>query len=173
MVSHGANALDPESRRQQPQAAAKRSPGRPRSEQARRAILRSTLRLLKHTGFSDLTIEAIAADAEVGKATVYRWWPNKGALVVDAFASSADRKLRFPDTGSVQRDISMQMNKLSRFFAVHVDTSWPLYSAPDNPTRNCLRHFVPGSYGRADKKLTVRCAEESSAVNCLATLISI
>jgi len=90
---------------------AKRSPGRPRSEHARNAILRSTLRLLQHTGFPDLTIEAIAADAGVGKATVYRWWPNKGALVVDAFASSAAHRLHFPDTGSVYRDMSLQMNQ--------------------------------------------------------------
>jgi len=89
----------------------KRQPGRPRSEQARRAILRSTLNLLQHTGFPDLTIEAIAADAGVGKTTVYRWWPDKGALVVDAFASSTETKLHFPDTGSVYRDMSLQMNQ--------------------------------------------------------------
>jgi AcrR family transcriptional regulator len=89
----------------------KRHPGRPRSEQARRAILRSTLSLLQHTGFPDLTIEAIAADAGVGKTTVYRWWPDKGALVVDAFASSTETKLHFPDTGSVYRDMSLQMNQ--------------------------------------------------------------
>jgi len=87
----------------------KRLPGRPRSEQARRAIFRSTLKLLRRSSFPDLTIEAIAADANVGKATVYRWWPNKGALVVDAFASSAADKLHFPNTGSVYRDISLQM----------------------------------------------------------------
>ncbi len=90
---------------------AKRLPGRPRSEQARQAILRSTLKLLQHTGFPDLTIEAIAADAGVGKATVYRWWPNKGALVVDAFASNTEDKLHFPDTGSVYQDVSLQMNQ--------------------------------------------------------------
>jgi AcrR family transcriptional regulator len=90
---------------------ARRPPGRPRSEQARQAILRSTLSLLQHAGFPDLTIEAIAADAGVGKATVYRWWPNKGALVVDAFASSAEHQLHFPDTGSVYRDMSLQMNQ--------------------------------------------------------------
>jgi len=45
------------------------------SESARRAILRSTLRLLRHTGYNDLSIEGIAGDANVGKATVYRWWP--------------------------------------------------------------------------------------------------
>jgi AcrR family transcriptional regulator len=89
----------------------RRSPGRPRSEQARQAILRSTSRLLQHTGFAELSIEAVAAHAGVGKATVYRWWPDKGALVVDAFASSAEDELHFPDSGSVYKDMSLQMNQ--------------------------------------------------------------
>lgn len=92
----------------------RRTPGRPRSEDARKAILRSTLRLLQETGFPDLSIEAIAADADVGKATVYRWWPNKAALVADAFSSSADEELRFPNTGSVRDDVSTQMKHLVR-----------------------------------------------------------
>ena len=56
-----------------------------------------------------MSIEAIAADASVGKTTVYRWWPTKGALVADAFAESADDELRFPNTGSVYNDIRQQM----------------------------------------------------------------
>jgi AcrR family transcriptional regulator len=94
----------------------KRSPGRPRSEQARVAILRSALKLLGENGFSDLTIEAVAARARVGKATVYRWWPNKAALIADAFASSATRKLHFPDTGSLRTDMSQQMRQLVKVF---------------------------------------------------------
>jgi AcrR family transcriptional regulator len=95
---------------------AKRSPGRPRSEQARLSILRSALQLLGKNGFSDLTIEAVAAHANVGKATVYRWWPNKAALTADAFASSTTRKLHFPDTGSVRTDMSQQMRQLIKIF---------------------------------------------------------
>ena len=94
----------------------KRPPGRPRSEHARQAILRSTMNLLQDTGFDDLTIEAIAADAGVGKATVYRWWPSKGALVVDAFASGTESQLHFPDTGSVYRDVSFQMRRAVAIF---------------------------------------------------------
>jgi AcrR family transcriptional regulator len=94
----------------------KRAPGRPRSEQARVAILRSTLKLLAKNGFSDLTIEAVAAHAGVGKATVYRWWPNKAALITDAFASSTARKLHFPDTGSVYSDMSQQMRQVVKIF---------------------------------------------------------
>jgi AcrR family transcriptional regulator len=94
----------------------KRSPGRPRSEQARLSILSSTLKLLGENGFSELTIEAVAAHASVGKATVYRWWPNKAALIADAFASSTTRKLHFPDTGSVRTDMSQQMRQLVKIF---------------------------------------------------------
>ena len=92
----------------------KRSPGRPRCERARQAILGSTLHFLerKGNGFDDLTIEHVAEQANVGKATVYRWWPNKAALVADAFASSVTQKLRFPDTGSVGKDMSQQMQQL-------------------------------------------------------------
>jgi AcrR family transcriptional regulator len=80
------------------------------------AILRSALKLLGENGFSDLTIEDVAAHATVGKATVYRWWPNKAALIADAFASSATRKLHFPDTGSVYTDMSQQMRQLIKIF---------------------------------------------------------
>ncbi|MGA2415448.1 MAG: TetR/AcrR family transcriptional regulator [Candidatus Sulfotelmatobacter sp.] len=94
----------------------KRAPGRPRSEQARSAILRSTLQLLGKNGFSDLTIEDVSAHAGVGKTTVYRWWPNKAALIADAFASSTTRKLHFPDTGSLRTDMSQQMRQLVKIF---------------------------------------------------------
>jgi AcrR family transcriptional regulator len=94
----------------------KRPPGRPRSEQARLAILRSTLKLLEENGFSDLTIEDVAARAAAGKATVYRWWPNKAALIADAFASSTTRKLHFPDTGSVRTDMRQQMRQVIKVF---------------------------------------------------------
>jgi AcrR family transcriptional regulator len=95
----------------------KRPPGRPRSEESRQSILRSTLKLLEQQGgFSELSIEAIAADANVGKTTVYRWWPTKAALVADAFSTSSEEELQFPNTGSVQRDMSLQMRRLIRVF---------------------------------------------------------
>ncbi len=97
--------------------AGKRAPGRPRSEESRQSILSSTLKLLKQEGgFPDLSIEAIAADANVGKTTVYRWWPTKAALVADAFSASAEQELQFPDTGSVQTDMTLQMRRLIRVF---------------------------------------------------------
>jgi len=94
----------------------KRPPGRPRSEQARLAILRSTLKILGDKGFSGFAIEDVADHAGVGKATVYRWWPNKGALIADAFASDTTRKLHFPDTGCIDTDMSRQMRRLIKIF---------------------------------------------------------
>jgi AcrR family transcriptional regulator len=94
----------------------KRPPGRPRSEQARVAILRTTLKVLAESGFSNLTIEEVSERAGVGKATVYRWWPNKAALIADAFATSTVSKLHFPDTGSVDTDMSQQMRQLIKVF---------------------------------------------------------
>jgi AcrR family transcriptional regulator len=95
----------------------KRPPGRPRSEESRQSILRSTLKLLKQNGgFAELSIEAIAADANVGKTTVYRWWPTKAGLVADAFMASAEQELQFPDTGSVKKDLTLQMRRLIRIF---------------------------------------------------------
>jgi AcrR family transcriptional regulator len=95
-------------------AGGKRPPGRPRSEQARQAIFRSTLDLLRRMGFAELCIETIAHQAGVGKTTVYRWWPSKAALVADAFLSSAEEELRFPDTGSVRHDMRLQIRQLIR-----------------------------------------------------------
>jgi AcrR family transcriptional regulator len=94
----------------------KRPPGRPRSEKARLAILQTTLKLLSEIGFADFTIEEVAERAEVGKATVYRWWPDKSALIADAFASSITSRLHFPDTGSVYTDMSRQMRQLIKVF---------------------------------------------------------
>jgi AcrR family transcriptional regulator len=99
-----------------PKSVKKRTPGRPRSEEARAAILTSTLELLEEVGFVELKIEAVAARAGVGKTTIYRWWPNKAVLVADSFMSSVIRETRFPDTGSVREDLRAQMQRLAGIF---------------------------------------------------------
>jgi AcrR family transcriptional regulator len=64
---------------------ARRVGGRPRSEAARRAILRASLVLLRRHGISGVTAEAVAERAKVSKATLYRWWPCAAATAMDAF----------------------------------------------------------------------------------------
>ena len=69
------------------QAARLRRAGRPRSEQADRAIIKAALEVFAESGPHGLCIEQVAAKAGVGKATIYRRWANKEALLVDAVAT--------------------------------------------------------------------------------------
>ena len=64
--------------------------GRRRSERSHQAIITATRELLVERGYPDVTIEGIAARAGVGKQTIYRWWPSRAALVLEAYLSSAD-----------------------------------------------------------------------------------
>jgi AcrR family transcriptional regulator len=75
-----------------------RRPGRPRSEQAKHAIIEATLDLFAEQGFEGVCVEAVAARAGVGKATIYRRWPNKEELLLAAFGSL---KSPYPDPKGV------------------------------------------------------------------------
>jgi AcrR family transcriptional regulator len=97
-----------------PPISALRTRGRPRSEAARAAILRAAIELLQENGFSALSVDAIAGRAGVGKATIYRWWPNKAAVVMDAFLADTAPEMPFPDTGSAREDLRRQMRAVIR-----------------------------------------------------------
>lgn len=68
-----------------PATADKQPLGRPRSEATRRQILESTIKLLQEKSIQAISIEAIAREAGVSKATIYRWWDSKALVVIDAF----------------------------------------------------------------------------------------
>ncbi|MGK4581160.1 TetR/AcrR family transcriptional regulator [Kitasatospora sp. HPMI-4] len=79
-----------------------------RSERSRQAILTAAAELATELGYAKLTIEAIAARAGVGKQTIYRWWPSKGAVVFDAFLAANENEagsLDLPDTGDLAADL--------------------------------------------------------------------
>jgi AcrR family transcriptional regulator len=79
--------------------------GRPRDEASRQAILHAASDLLEERGYLQLTIEEIAAAAGVGKPTIYRWWPSKAELVIEAYLSRADARLSMPDSGRLDADL--------------------------------------------------------------------
>ena len=76
-----------------------------RSDRAHQAILQASLELLMQDGYRALTIEGIAARAGVGKQTIYRWWPSKGAVILEAYATFADILVPHIDTGSLRTDL--------------------------------------------------------------------
>ena len=83
----------------------RRGPGR--SESARLAILTATARQFAERGYDALTMEGIAAEAKVGKQTIYRWWPSRTALVADALAEGLIMPDWFvpADSGDIRADL--------------------------------------------------------------------
>ena len=79
--------------------------GRPRRPEADRAILAAVVDLLAEHGYRGVTMEGVAQTAGVGKATVYRRWPSKSAMVVDAIRACADESCPIPDTGATRDDL--------------------------------------------------------------------
>lgn len=110
-----------------------------RSERSRRAIYDSALALVSEVGYGKLTIEAIAARAGVGKQTIYRWWPSKGDVLLEAFldlgeqgseaaarAAGAEpgQQHGLPDTGDLEADLKLVLR------ATVDELNDPKYEAP-------------------------------------------
>jgi|SRR3954452_24940048 AcrR family transcriptional regulator len=93
-----------------------RRPGRPRSEQSRRAVLRATSQLINEVGLRAMTTDEIASRSGVSKATIYKWWPTKYAVAVEAFLSQMDAQSADPDTGSAREDFRRTLRGLMRFY---------------------------------------------------------
>jgi AcrR family transcriptional regulator len=96
-------------------AVAPRAPGRPRDEARQACILDAALSLLAEVGYDRLTVEAVAARAGAGKATLYRRWSGKAPLVVDALRCTAGHEESWPDTGSLRGDLVAAVQKMAAF----------------------------------------------------------
>jgi AcrR family transcriptional regulator len=103
-----------------------RRPGRPRDPQADAAILNATIEVLSEHGFGAFTVDAVASHAGVGKATIYRRWASREALVLDAAATLVPQP-DVPDTGSVRDDLIALMH--GAFEAAEHPQKQPLMAA--------------------------------------------
>jgi AcrR family transcriptional regulator len=79
--------------------------GRPLDSTRDDAIRAAALKVLGEVGYDLLTIDAVAAEARAGKATVYRRWPSKAELVIDAVACIHPEQHEPRDTGSLRGDL--------------------------------------------------------------------
>ncbi|ATW48181.1 TetR/AcrR family transcriptional regulator [Streptomyces peucetius] len=103
-----------------------------RSERSRRAIHDAALALVGEIGYARTTIEGIASRAGVGKQTIYRWWPSKAAVLLEAFLDLAEQAsdaagpggYEIPDTGDLEADLRLVLR------ATVDEMNTPVYDAP-------------------------------------------
>lgn len=97
----------------------RRRRGRPRDENVRQRILQAAVKLLAEVGYGETTIGMIAKLARVSKATVYRWWPNKVSVLIEAFREAASEEWPAHSTGILCEDLRTLLHRL-----VEVLTGW-------------------------------------------------
>jgi len=90
--------------------------GRQRSLEAQSAVLTATSKLLEKKCLCHVTTEAIALLSGVSKATIYKWWPNKTQVALDAFLMHMTDTVPTPDTGSAKKDFTEQVKSLMAFY---------------------------------------------------------
>ena len=88
--------------------------GRPRSEKSHNAVMDATRKLLMQTSVQKLSIEAIAKKAGVGKTTIYRWWPSKSAVIMDAILSQPSYNNTLATPRNAVEAVTAQLEKLAR-----------------------------------------------------------
>jgi AcrR family transcriptional regulator len=90
--------------------------GRHRSLEAEASILKATLYLLERKPLRQVTADAIAQRAGVSKATIYKWWPNKSMVALDAYLGGMTARVSMPDTGSAEEDFRQQLKSVMTFY---------------------------------------------------------
>jgi AcrR family transcriptional regulator len=92
------------------------SRGRPRDKDVDTRILQAALNLVEQHGFRAVTVEVIAEEAAVAKTTIYRRWPGKAAIVMDALLTVVEPEIGFPEGASPLESLRKQMSLLAQAF---------------------------------------------------------
>ena len=93
-----------------------RARGRPRSEEHRNAVLKATMELMQEDDLRSASIDRISARSRVSKATIYKWWPNRTAVAIDAFLQQIMVDAPVTDTGSAAEDFRLTLRGIMRFY---------------------------------------------------------
>jgi len=103
--------------------------GRPRNPELDDAAMRAAIKLIAEDGYPALTMERIAVRASVSRAALYRRWPNKLELVVNAIEAFAGSRTNLPDTGRLRDDVVEFLFALIRHRSADIETYEGLVSA--------------------------------------------
>jgi AcrR family transcriptional regulator len=95
---------------------ANRPPGRPRSDEHRDAVLKAAMELMREDGLRRASIDRISARSGVSKATIYKWWPNRTAVAIEAFLHQMMAEAPVPDTGSAAEDFRLTLRGMMRLY---------------------------------------------------------
>jgi AcrR family transcriptional regulator len=93
----------------------KRPPGRPRDTQRKALVLASALEIVESEGIAGLTFESIAAHSGVGRPMLYRWWPNKAAILLEALLAETASAAPYRDTGNIHDDLRTHATAYAQF----------------------------------------------------------
>jgi len=93
-----------------------RARGRPRSEEHRDAVLKAAMELMQEDDLRRASIDRISARSGVSKATIYKWWPNRTAVAIDAFLHQIMTDAPVPDTGSAAEDFRLTLRGIMGFY---------------------------------------------------------
>ena len=93
-----------------------KSRGRHRSAEAEASILKAALYLLERKPLRKVTADDIAQRANVSKATIYKWWPSKSLVALDAYLGGMTERVAMPDTGSAELDFTVQLKSVVAFY---------------------------------------------------------
>lgn len=93
-----------------------RARGRPRSEERRDAVLTAAIELMQEDDLRRASIDRIAQRSGVSKATIYKWWPNRTAVAIDALLHQMMADAPVPDTGSAENDFRLTLRAMMAFY---------------------------------------------------------
>jgi hypothetical protein len=123
---------------------APRRRGRPQGDEVKVAILKAANELLEEKGYSGFTIEAVAARAGAARSTIYRWWPNRGALAMAGFLSETAPKIAYKWTKSPVSDIKQQMMSVSEVYGGKVGRTISALVAQGQGDPDTLKALLDG-----------------------------
>src|ERR1700743_2975802 len=93
-----------------------RARGRPRSDERRDAVLKAAMELMQEADLRRASVDRISARSGVSKATIYKWWPNRTAVAIDAFLHRMMIDAPVPDTGSAAADLRPTLRGMMGFY---------------------------------------------------------